>query len=355
MSKWAFYLLVTIPLHAQRGGSLGRNLPRKAPPPLNTYHLCFILKEMDAARQSCETALLQKAGRVPFWDVLKFFAILLVVYGHVRGAFGCKVLEPYISNFRIGMNMPLFFIISGYFAAKTIERGDWRKLGRHLVGYFWPLAAVSVVFAALSVLFHVEGSGCGFIGYAGRRFLFAGWFLWCLAICFAITFLCRRVASGWKFYLALCMAYGILLIDIHVWNIGSTRAMLPFFVVGAVLSGRKSIWEEWRIGASCLVAYMVVVFLQGDIWKNGLSFYNSPISWMAMVKDPKVIGLAAARFANGIIGSIGICWAVHYLLLKCKALESLASLGTTTLGVYILHQWVLARIPTQGGGAIGHC
>ena len=152
---------------------------------------------MDAVRQSCETALLQKAGRVPFWDVLKFFAILLVVYGHVSGAFGCKVLEPYISNFRVGMNMPLFFIISGYFAAKTIERGDWRKLGRHLVGYFWPLAAVSVVFAALSVLFHVEGRGCGFIGYTGRRFLFAGWFLWCLAICFVITFLCRRVASGW--------------------------------------------------------------------------------------------------------------------------------------------------------------
>lgn len=300
---------------------------------------------MDAVRQSCETALLQKAGRVPFWDVLKFFAILLVVYGHVSGAFGCKVLEPYISNFRVGMNMPLFFIISGYFAAKTIERGDWRKLGRHLVGYFWPLAAVSVVFAALSVLFHVEGSGCGFIGYTGRRFLFAGWFLWCLAICFVITFLCRRVASGWKFYLAFCITYGILLVDIHVWYIGSARAMLPFFVVGVVLSGRKPIWKEWRIGASCLVAYMAVVFLQGDIWKNGLSFYNSPISWMAIVKDPEVMGLAAARFVNGIIGSIGICWAVHYLLSKCKTLEVLAPLGTTTLGVYILHQWILARVP----------
>ena len=291
---------------------------------------------------------LPKKARDPFWDVLKFLAMLLVVFSHVNVEFPCGILEPYLDNFRVGMNMPLFFIISGYFAAKTIERGDWRKLGRHLVGYFWPLAAVSVVFAALSVLFHGEGSGCGFIGYTGRRFLFAGWFLWCLAICFVIAFLCRRMVSGWKFYLALCIVYGILLVDIHVWHIGNVRAMLPFFVVGVVLSGRKSIWEEWRVGASCLVAYMAVVFLQGDIWKNGLSFYNSPISWMAIVKDPEIMGLAAARFVNGIIGSIGICWAVHYLLSKCKTLEVLAPLGTTTLGVYILHQWILARIPTRG-------
>lgn len=291
---------------------------------------------------------LPKKARDPFWDVLKFFAMLLVVFGHVNVEFPCGILEPYLDNFRVGMNMPLFFIISGYFAAKTIEKGDWRKLGRHLVGYFWPLAAVSVVFAALSVLFHVEGSGCGFIGYTGRRFLFAGWFLWCLAICFVITFLCRRVASGWKFYLALCIVYGILLVDIHVWHIGTTRAMLPFFVVGVALSGWKSIWTDWRIGAACLLAYMVFVFLQGDIQKNGLSFYANSISWMTIEKDPKVIGFAAARFVNGIIGSIGICWAVHYLLSKCKALEVLAPLGTTTLGVYILHQWVLARIPTRG-------
>lgn len=301
---------------------------------------------MNAACQSCEQGLPQKTGRVPFWDVLKFFAILLVVYGHVSGAFGCKVLEPWASNFRIGMNMPLFFIISGYFAAKTIEKGDWRKLGRHLVGYFWPLATVSVVFAILSVVFNIEGSECGLVGYAGRRFLFAGWFLWCLAFCFAITFLCRRVASGWKFYLALCLVYGILLVDISVWHIGNTRAMLPFFVAGAALSGKKGIWEDWRVGAPCLLAYMAAVFLQGDIWKNGLGFYNSSISWTAVVNDPKAIGFAVARFVNGMIGSIGICWAVQYLLVKCKMLEALASLGTTTLGVYILHQWILARVFT---------
>lgn len=306
-------------------------------------------KLMNATRQSCEQHLPQTTGRVPFWDVLKFFAILLVVYGHVSGALGCKVLEPWASNFRIGMNMPLFFIISGYFAAKTIEKGDWRRLGRHLVGYFWPLAAVSVVFAILSVVFRVEGSECGLVGYVGRRFLFAGWYLWVLAICFVIVFLCRRIASGWKFYFTLGVGYCICLIDIPCWYLSYTRAMLPFFIAGLLLSQGKEVWKDWRIGLSCFAVYLIVCVVQGNISKNGLSFYNSPISWMAIVKNPKVIGLAAARLANGMIGSIGICWVVHYLLIKCKTLECLAPLGTTTLGVYVLHQWILARIPYSGG------
>lgn len=293
---------------------------------------------------------LSNKARDPFWDVLKFLAMLLVVFSHVNVEFPCGILEPYLDNFRVGMNMPLFFIISGYFAAKTIERGDWRKLGRHLVGYFWPLAAVSVVFAALSVTFRVEGSECGLVGYAGRRFLFTGWYLWVLAICFVIVFLCRRIASGWKFYFTLGVSYFICLIDIPCWHLSYTRAMLPFFVTGMLLSHGKEIWKDWRVGLFCLVVYLVITVVQGDISKNGLSFYNSPISWMAIVKDTKVIGLAVARLANGIIGSIGICWAVHYLLSKFKTLEVLAPLGTTTLGVYILHQWILARIPCPGGG-----
>ena len=291
-----------------------------------------------------------KKMRDPFWDVLKFLAMLLVVFSHVNVEFPCGILEPYLDNFRVGMNMPLFFIISGYFAAKTIERGDWRKLGRHLVGYFWPLAAVSVVFAILSVAFCVEGSECGLVGYAGRRFLFSGWYLWVLAICFVLTFLCRRIASGWKLCLALGVSYCICLIDIPCWHLSYTRAMLPFFVAGMLLSQGKKIWKDWRIGLSCLAVYLVICIMQGDISKNGLSFYNSPISWTAIVKDPKVIGFAAARFVNGIIGSIGVCWAVHYLLSKFKALESLAPLGMTTLGVYILHQWILARVPAHEGG-----
>ena len=91
--------------------------------------------------------------RNPYFDVVKAIAMLLVVMGYSRWAYGCQVGNPTIDNFIVGMNMPLFFMISGYFSANIVKEGDWSKLGQHLVGYFWPLAVVSCFFSVLSIFF----------------------------------------------------------------------------------------------------------------------------------------------------------------------------------------------------------
>lgn len=144
--------------------------------------------------------------RDPYFNVLKFVAILLVVYLHVSFSFNTSLGQPYIRNFIVGMNMPIFFIISGMFAARTIENGDWMRLGKHLLGYFWPVALVSCVFAVLEVIFHLPGSDKGLVGYAARNFLFSVWFLWCLAICFCLTFLCSRLKSS-VFFVGVMVMY----------------------------------------------------------------------------------------------------------------------------------------------------
>lgn len=102
-----------------------------------------------------------------YFDVLKFFAMFLVVFGYVYWAMGCKTGMPYFENFMCRMNVPLFFMISGYFATRTIENGVWAKLARHIYGYFWTVAVVSVIFSAFS-------HACGvFVWYMKERI--AGW------------------------------------------------------------------------------------------------------------------------------------------------------------------------------------
>lgn len=282
--------------------------------------------------------------RNPFFDILKFFAIMLVVYGHVSGAFGCKLGCPWLGNFIVGMNMPLFFIISGYFAAKTIEGSDWVKLGKHLLGYFWPTAVVSCGFAVLAVLFHVSGSEKGLIGYAGRWFLFSPWFLWCLAICFLLTFLCMRlkhpVLRGGAFLL-LTIALPCLK---GVWYMGNVRAMLPHFLFGVFVLRKWECWKWWYIGLPCLLVYLLGVVFQGDIHGNGLSFYGQDTTWFAFMKDPVSVIQYGMRITNGIIGGVGIMWILQFVMDRFDTIKRLAPFGTTTLGVYILHQWILARI-----------
>ena len=125
--------------------------------------------------------------------------------------------------------------------------------------------------------------------------------------------------------------------------------MLPFFLFGAFLLRRdEEIWKDWRVGLTCFVVYVIATFLQGDIHKNGLSFYHEPTTWMAFLSGWKVGVFYLVRIANGIIGNIGIMWVIQVMTDKTRDTKWLAPFGRTTLGVYILHQWLLARIVDQG-------
>ena len=91
--------------------------------------------------------------RDPLFDVVKFFAILLVVIGHVFNKGYESGTPVWFSNFRDEMTMPLFFVISGYFAARTIENGDWYKLFSHIRSYIQPLFVLSLIFTPCYYLF----------------------------------------------------------------------------------------------------------------------------------------------------------------------------------------------------------
>ena len=281
--------------------------------------------------------------RDPYFDVVKAFAMLLVVIGHTRWAYGCQVGNPPIDNFIVGMNMPVFFMISGYFSAKTVKEGNWGKLGQHLVGYFWPLAVVSCIFAMLAVLFGIEGSDKGVIGYAGRNFLFSPWYLWCLAICFVVTFLSARVPKISPI-VVLMIVYCTLPFLKGVCHVGNVRAMLPYFVFGLFVLRQCAIWKCRSVGLPCLIAYLVIVVISSSFRQNGLSFYNATTEWSDFTASPINVVLLFVRILLGCVGSIGFLWFINEAVRGFPRVGIwLAQLGTTTLGVYILHQWILAR------------
>ena len=76
--------------------------------------------------------------RDPYFDIVKAVAISMVVFCHVMTIAPTGTFPTWINNFRVGMNMPVFFILSGYFAWSTIEAHDWRKLVGNIRSYFQP-------------------------------------------------------------------------------------------------------------------------------------------------------------------------------------------------------------------------
>ena len=281
--------------------------------------------------------------RDPFFDVVKALAMLLVLIGHTRWAYGCQAGNPPIDNFIVGMNMPMFFMISGYFSAQTVKEGNWGKLGQHLVGYFWPLAMVSCIFAALAVFLGIDGADKGFLGYAGRNFLFSPWFLWCLAICFVITFLSARIQRI-TFLAVLIGVYCSLPFVTGVWHIGNVRAMLPHFVFGLFVLRKWPLWKNRLLGAMCLLVYLTVIGASTSFRQNGLSFYDGATEWTSFVTEPLNIVLLSLRTLIGFVGAVGVMWFICEIVCKFPRVGIMMSpLGKTTLGVYILHQWILAR------------
>ena len=79
--------------------------------------------------------------RDPLFDVVKAVMMLLVVWGHL-GLWGIVAQEPgslvRMANAKIGVNMPIFFVLVGYLALSTFEKGSWSITSHapHTMGLF---------------------------------------------------------------------------------------------------------------------------------------------------------------------------------------------------------------------------
>lgn len=285
---------------------------------------------------------MNKTRRDPFFDMLKAFAMFLVVFGHTRWACECVAGNPFVDNCIVGMNMPIFFIVSGYFSFKMVKEGEWRNLGRRLAGYIWPVGVVSLLFAVLTVALGTVGYEKGVLGYAARWFLFAPWFLWTLSICLIITFVAVRVRCA-PFAMILASLYVLLPVFVGFWQIGNVQAMLPFFMFGMFVMRRGKIWQLRGVGPTCLVIYVALALCLGSYRDIGLSFYGNAVGMSTIVSNPHQCLLLFARIALGLVGAIGVFWSVDVCSRRVPRLRRLACLGTTTLGVYIFHQWILSH------------
>lgn len=285
-------------------------------------------------------------NREIYWDVLRCVAIFMVVFGHVASTFGMSWGAPYVSNVIIGINMPIFFVMSGYFSLALLESSDWKRLVKRILRYFVPLATTSVLFAVAALWpFHLISLN-DFWGYSLRLFLFPKWFVWCLSICLVVIFACCRIRRDWK-QRGICflVAYALLLFVPSIWYMNYVRSLMPYMFFGMWLRKHDNLLVNNWFCSCCLVLFFGVIICEGNVHANGMSFYGVDSSGWSFLMSWRAIGLAIARWITGIIGVLGTIWVVRLFSAHFSFSGKLARLGTTTLGVYLLHHWILDRIP----------
>src|SRR2546423_6309157 len=184
------------------------------------------------------------ANRVDWFDYAKGFCIVMVVMMHstlgVEAAAGQTSWMHHLAAFAKPFRMPDFFLISGLFLGRVIDR-DWRTyLDRKVVhfAYFYVLW-VTIQFAFKAPAFTAEHGALGVARLYAEAFVepFGTlWFIYLLPTFFVVTKLARGVPELviWSILAALEIAH----IETGWTVIDEFAARFVYFYTGYILAAR---------------------------------------------------------------------------------------------------------------------
>ena len=281
------------------------------------------------------------ATRVRWADVAKGLCILLVVLHHVVGKHLPDVLALLGVTGPVAlawsgldatlkpMRMPLFFVLSGLFAASAVRRPWPSVVGRRVLTPYWVyvawLAVHLTVFAVVAVDIETHRP-TGLLAAAAHLLLAATglWYLYALAVYFVLAKLLLRWRTPVVLGAAALLSASVSYLPVEGVNRMSVLQCLVFFLVGCHLPDlvRKMPRLSNRRVAGLVAAYaaVAVVALQADAARSVLLLLLAPFAIPLGAQ-------AAMRLAD-----------------RPLAGDLLGALGRRTLPVYVLHMPLLGLV-----------
>jgi uncharacterized membrane protein YcfT len=264
------------------------------------------------------------ANRLDWVDYAKGICIIMVVMMHatlgVEAAAGQTGFMHAVVEFAKPFRMPDFFLISGLFLARVIDR-DWRTyIDRKVVhfAYFYVLW-VTIQFAVKAPAF-AAGTG---IAEVGRMYALSFiepfgtlWFIYLLPIFFVVTKLTQRVPAT-----AILIAGAALeMAKIHTgWTvIDEFAARFVYFYAGYMFANfifdfARGVQNQARVTLAALAIWALV---------NGAATYTG------------VASLPIMSILFGLAGCAAVI-AVSALLAKMRWLDAIRFCGEHSLVVYL--------------------
>lgn len=280
------------------------------------------------------TSPLIKKERDFWFDNAKAILIVAVVVGHLaNGIFSTSTpwvvaLQKYIYIF----HMPVFMIISGRFAKKRIDRGDWVTVINKLVVPYIVLQTLMLLL--YSCLNYSKGSIDPFSYF---KPLFGLWYFITIA---AYSLICPYIVKyKWTFPLSLIVGLGVGFLP-HTFYGGFHRifCFLPFFLFGYYTYGKsfsfcKKIWFR-----AISVAVILVTGILTLKYANHISFellcMNKTYSFVADDVDTTIFG---AFLMNIVRYAVGFLFFFVIMGVTPSKKTFFSYIGTNSSYVYALH------------------
>ncbi|MBR0161120.1 MAG: hypothetical protein IJQ02_07570 [Oscillospiraceae bacterium] len=168
-----------------------------------------------------------KTQRIPFWDNVRFFLILLVVIGHFLDQVDSELFKG-IFLFIYSFHMPLFLFVSGLFHRNV-------RIDEKVVSYFSIYVLLKLFFL---ILYRILGWSYTFSLLTERG---VPWFMFALAVFTALTWLLRNAKPlpvlGINLLLACIAGYFSAIGDFLM--LSRLLVFYPFYYLGTRIDRKK--------------------------------------------------------------------------------------------------------------------
>ena len=268
--------------------------------------------------------------RIDYYDIVKGFAIWLVVLGHCIQTFGSDPEHNKLFLLIYAFHMPLFMMVSGKFFISSCHKYNTsqflkKKFNRlYLPSLFWGL--INLMIIGGGKLLHHEPIE---FDYFAMTLLTGMWFLTILFIFNIIGFAIEKTCPKFRYHIWFIVWFISNLLPC-IWMRNETVFLLPFFVVAILFS--KNHWEKCGnlIGVVSIVVFIIM-----------LQFYSFDMSLYKMTSEFFTIQYhyyAAIRFCIGFSGCLSTI--VIFKLIKSSTIlgKILIYLGNISLPIYVIHQ-----------------
>lgn len=291
---------------------------------------------------------IRTGDRIAYWDIAKAVAIFCVVWGHCLQNMTSDTnywLTDTLCKFIYAFHMPLFMIISGYFAYSSLFKPITKTIKKKIIQLLVPSVAWYLVISGFAMIFHREFNIGRFTDIAGAL-PYSLWFLKSLFMCYLITLVGVGLYRWRRWSIAV---YAVMIFGVGEWlNYVSTISMLPFFIAGILLHTHKEYLCKKSvigIGGILLIFISMLTLWEGSDYNMYMNpFYHNWGGYKAMI-------------IRCLIGLSGICVVLYGVSLleryNARSLnEYLQKIGSMTLGIYCIQVIIAEGLLKHSSGYI---
>lgn len=279
------------------------------------------------------------SSRLHSFDALKLFAIFLVLWGHcTQHLLSSDYADEPIYRYIYSFHMPLFMMISGYFASSSMNL-DFRNLfKKKFIQLILPCIAWGIIIYLMMWILKGKTDNISTFFY---RLVMNFWFLKSLFLCYMLAYTGKKILVNKYAWIILTLLLS------QIFPPFNMPLMYPMFLIGMHLRRMATQWQNQvrkLLPISSILFFILLCFWDKSYWESSETGILSALKSQNWGLFSFIVYHKVYRIAIGITGSFTFIF-LFYLLFRndrqSKLLNTIYDWGKYTLGIYILQLIVL--------------